>query len=700
MNKTGIKVFLVLLPSLLNAGGSRGEPPPSISIDDYVERVQIPGISLAPDGLHVAFLSVRGLSRENCYEITARLVAATGKSRSVLLARYRLDAEDVFDADSGGIKNSAGQFTWSPAGEELVFTTHMGPNMQVRARNSHTGVERILLKDFQRIEIESARGGLEFKVWETVPGDTGSQKNPPDNGLLIKDGYRFYRQLQNQKMHGKTAVQRWTYTWGAVHAVKRSGSREPDYTDMPEEWTLNGTTAESAIKNSTDLYASYRDTTISPDGTFAAAVEDSQESAGNPVVFQRTYRVVVARLDNTESPPRVLVPSETPRVFYTILGWSRDSKALYYVGSGSQYSTVNAVTLDGRINTLYKESAGFSFPTPFSEISSARDTIVFVRSTNVRPDELVKVDLKSGALTILSAPNERFTADVPPRVVFVPIECCGNEFYGRLFLPRDYEEGKRYPLVFTNYLSTPGFYASVGDEVPILTLTAHGIAVFTMSSSNANILSSTGDFSLEISRVQKPLDAMEWVRRRLSDAGVIDPERCGLTGLSYGAEIAMYAYSRSTAFRAISVASASWEPINYLLAGISYSKFLDLRGFAIPGPESYSNWKAISAGLNAHSGLPPLLMQSASGEEYFGNIETWFRLRRVGAAVEWMEYPQEGHVKRSPANKWWVYQRNLDWFCFWLKDEINPERAASDQYTRWREMRKQQAAISFKAAGN
>jgi len=221
-----------------------------------------------------------------------------------------------------------------------------------------------------------------------------------------------------------------------------------------------------------------------------------------------------------------------------------------------------------------------------------------------------------------------------------------------------------------------------------------------MSSSNANIMSSTGDFSLEINRVQKPVDAMEWVRQRLSDEGVIDPERCGLTGLSYGAEIAMYAYWRSATFRAISVASASWEPMNYLLAGISYSRFLDSRGFGLPSSDSYANWKAVSAGLNARPDLPPLLFQSSDSEEYFGTVETWFRLRRVGAPVEWFEYPQEGHVKRSPANKWWVYQRNLEWFCFWLKDEISPNRANSDQYIRWREMRRQQNALSSKAKRN
>jgi hypothetical protein len=696
-----MKVLSALLLILLCAGGAPGQPPPqSISIDDYVGRVQIPVISLAPDGDQVAYLGVQGLPRENRYEVTATLVATSGKGRPVLLARYKLNPEDVFDANSGGIETAAGQFAWSPGGQELVYTSHVGPNMQVRVRNSQTGFERVLLSDAKRIEIGPVEGGLEFKKPRAANADTLSQTDPPNYGLLVKDGYRFYQQLSNPKMHGKAVFERWKYSWQALQVVKMNRSSEPYYPDMPEEWVPSSAAGKSVIKNNLDAYASYRDTTLSPDGTLAGAVEDSKSDLGKPAGLQRTSRVVIEAVNDMEAGPRVLVPSETPRLVYTILGWSRDSRQLYYAGTGPQYSTVNAVTLDGRINVLYKDAAGVNFPTPASEISRDRDTIVFVRSTNVSPDELAKVDLKSGSLTVLSAPNDRFRTALPPKVLFVPIECCGNEFYGRLFLPADYEKGKRYPLVFTNYISTPGFYASVGDEVPILTLTAHGIAVFTMSSSNANILSSTGDFSLEINRVQKPIDAMEWVRQRLSDEGVIDPDRCGLTGLSYGAEIAMYAYWRSATFRAVSVASASWEPMNYLLAGISYSKFLDSRGFGLPSSDSYANWKAVSAGLNARPDLPPLLFQSSDSEEYFGTVETWFRLRRAGAPVEWFEYPREGHVKRSPANKWWVYQRNLDWFCFWLKDEISPERANSDQYTRWRQMRRQQDALSSKANRN
>ena len=195
--------------------------------------------------------------------------------------------------------------------------------------------------------------------------------------------------------------------------------------------------------------------------------------------------------------------------------------------------------------------------------------------------------------------------------------------------------------------------------------------------------------------------AMEWVHRKLVEEGIILPEQCGLTGLSYGSEIAMYAYWKAKIFRAVSVATASWEPAAYILGGIPYAKFLDSRGFAQPDDGSYVKWKQLSAGLNARPDLPPLLVQSPDGEEY-STVETWFRLRRIGAPVEWYEYPGEGHVKRSPANRWWVYRRNLDWFRFWLKGEEDPDPSKVEQYKRWRELRKMRKEEGFngKAALN
>jgi hypothetical protein len=68
-------------------------------------------------------------------------------------------------------------------------------------------------------------------------------------------------------------------------------------------------------------------------------------------------------------------------------------------------------------------------------------------------------------------------------------------------------------------------------------------------------------------------------------------------------------------------------------------------------------------------------------------LETWYRLKQSGAQIEWIEYPAEGHEKSSPADKWWVYRRNLDWFRFWLQDYEDSDPSKAEQYQHWREMR-------------
>jgi len=50
---------------------------------------------------------------------------------------------------------------------------------------------------------------------------------------------------------------------------------------------------------------------------------------------------------------------------------------------------------------------------------------------------------------------------------------------------------------------------------------------------------------------------MAWVVEELSKDGVIDPGRVGVNGLSYGTEIAMYAYWKSSIFRTVSATTGS-----------------------------------------------------------------------------------------------------------------------------------------------
>jgi dipeptidyl aminopeptidase/acylaminoacyl peptidase len=676
-------LFVVAFAAVVSAQESR---PGSVTVDDLVARVQIRRISLSPDGRWVALLAVRGVLQENRYEVEIDLLSMHRTGGPLSLAHYPLRPVDTFESDSGSIQKSAGEMVWSPDSTELAYTTHQEKGMELRIRSILTASEKVLLRGFEKIEISRKEMELEILAVQPYVAETEAETEPIDLGLLVKDTDRFYTSLRNPRPSGKYEFAHGEYEWGSRAAVITQW-KEPSYMGFRDESGTDDLTTRAEHKSSGWPRSAVRGQFVSPDGNLVIALENKSSDATNSTLPRRTSEIVLRPAKGKKAEGRVLVAPTRPSSLYTILGWSPDSREVYYLRLGAQSSSLNAVDVAGNIREIHREEAGLFAPDAASEISFEKSTIVAVRNTNVTPDELVKIDLKTGESTTLFSPNESFLKKSLPTVRFMKIDCCDADFYGRLYLPAEYQEGKRYPLVFTNYLSSPGFYAAVGDEIPILALTAHEIAVFAMNSRDSNVVSQKGDFHSEIARVARPLRAMEWVRRKLSEDGIIDPERCGLTGLSYGAEIAMYAEWNSKMFRAVSAASGSWEPMNYVLGGLVFAKFLDSRGFAIPGEASIPQWKELSLGLNARSDFPPLLLQTSDAEEHFGTPETWFRLRRAGAAVEWYEYPDEGHVKRSPSTKWWVYERNLDWFLFWLKGEELSSESRSEQYARWRQMR-------------
>ncbi len=683
---------MFLLCAALSEGLRAQEIRPLVTVDDLMARVQIPLVCLSPDGSRVAYLTIRAMPLENEYEAKLGVLRTDQIGTALSLALYVLSPDGAFEADSGNIQKSVAQFAWSPDSQELAYTIHHSRGMELRIHSIHNAVDKILLRGFENIEISTKNGQLEISVVKASITEAEPRTEPEDLSLLVKDGYRFYAPMKNPKPKGKYQVEHWTYVWSSRAAVMTQ-SDAPSYVGFPEEWRPGSSTSEVSAKNARALRTVRVAEFSSPDGNVIATVENTSSDLADGPLPRRTSEILLKSTKGDTEKTLALV-GRGSSVVHTVLGWSPDSRELYYVSVGTLSSSVNVVDIGGHIREIYREESGLALPNPSSEISFEGGILVVVRSTNVTPDELVKIDLKSGKSTRLFSPNESFREKSLPTVRLMQIACCDADFYGRLYLPPGYKRGLRYPLVFTNYLSSPGFYASVGDEVPILALTAHGVAVFAMNSRDSNVSSRTGNFQSEINRVERPLRAMEWVRQELANEGVIDPERCGLTGLSYGAEIAMYGYWKSKVFRAVSAASGSWEPMNYVLGGVRYAEFLASRGFRIPADGTYGTWNELSAGLNVRRDLPPLLLQSSDREEYFGSAETWFRLRRVDAPVEWYEYPDEGHVKRSPSAKWWVYQRNLEWFLFWLKDEEMSGLERSEQYTRWHEMRERTKEFS------
>ena len=75
--------------------------------------------------------------------------------------------------------------------------------------------------------------------------------------------------------------------------------------------------------------------------------------------------------------------------------------------------------------------------------------------------------------------------------------------------------------------------------------------------------------------------------------------------------------------------------------------------------------------------------------------ETYAGLHRLGRPVDLIMLHTDEHELTNPAVRLASQGGSVDWFRFWLQGYEDPDPAKTDQYKRWRELRKlQQASAS------
>jgi dipeptidyl aminopeptidase/acylaminoacyl peptidase len=155
-------------------------------------------------------------------------------------------------------------------------------------------------------------------------------------------------------------------------------------------------------------------------------------------------------------------------------------------------------------------------------------------------------------------------------------------------------------------------------------------------------------------------------------------------GLSFGSEVAMWTATHSDLLRAVSIASISVEPTYYWFNARpgreTFTQSIGYFGLGHPD-EDPAGWERMSAARNVARITAPVLMQMPENEAR-QSIELQSRLAtaRMG---EMHIFPLAPHIKVEPRQKLAAYQRNLDWFRYWLQGYQDPDPAKADQYRRW-----------------
>jgi len=333
-----------------------------------------------------------------------------------------------------------------------------------------------------------------------------------------------------------------------------------------------------------------------------------------------------------------------------------------------------------------------------SNCTPADSLLVCLREGSTQPARIVAIDPQTGHERLVYDPNPEFQA-----IRFGKVERLewrndrGLEVRGDLVLPPGYMPGTRLPLIVTTYTSNGFLRGATGDEFPIHVFAARGFAVLSYNSP-PGVWASAKKAADYISAVSSGM--RDWSERfsiqsavmtgvqKVIDMGIADPARIGIAGLSDGSSTAEFAMIHSDRFAAASIGTCCLEPWSVSATyGPAVARIFHSIGWTPATSSDQSFWDVGSLIRNAAKIDTPLLMQ-LSDHEYLAGIDTYAALREQGKPVDLYVFDDEYHIKSQPAHRLAVYNRNLDWFAFWLQGRIDPDPAKADQYAQWEDLRR------------
>jgi dipeptidyl aminopeptidase/acylaminoacyl peptidase len=308
-----------------------------------------------------------------------------------------------------------------------------------------------------------------------------------------------------------------------------------------------------------------------------------------------------------------------------------------------------------------------------------------LHETSTTPTKVVAVDLSDGSMETLYDPNPEWR-----NIELTAVEKIewtnefGNSRYGHLVYPRGFQEGVRYPLVVTPYLSSGFLRGDVGDEYPIHLFAHAGLMVLDIALLRRPDVGPVEQEAMNLAGVLAAFDSLD-------QRGLIDRACIGMTGLSAAARSVNYALINSDVVAAAAVSNLVTPEAEYYL-GTAYLRDM-LRehvfgGSPLSGSEYYDR---LSLVRNADSVAAPVLV-NVSDEEFVISFPAFAALEDVGNPVEMHVFPGEYHQKWQPVHRLNIYRRNVQWFEFWFVGREDPEPVDPAQYERWRELRERHEA--------
>jgi len=647
---------------------------------------------VSPDGRHVAFVECNAKLESDTYDCTLQVIESKLHGALTRLG----SVSPALSVRSGWINR---RIHWTRDGMEVTYISNFDGLDQVWAWRIDGGAPRKLSHADAGVVSQAVLpdGRLLFTTF-------GINASPAKQMALAKQareqGMIFTAPVQARDYQGEQGIQRYVARVSGgkfehwVVDLERGGTSEVTQQDLqayapgfPGWDEIDGSLQrERGLFEIPPRPLGASDMVQSPDGRRVAIV--SQE----------------LRAGQREQVIRVGSPDDAQRdTWYRMreggvsaLHWSSTSGHLYFY----QHHYTDG---QGPVSGIYRIGAAGSEPEPVFTTTDAvsaiayddaGDAAVFLLSGATQPPRIVRFSFADRHLRALYDPNAGLAEKRlgSPRLLTWTNEY-GVKAFGRLVEPVGRESGKKYPLVIVTYRAQGFLRGGTGDEYPIYPLATAGFAVLALDAGEAYFSSADGDDFSVYSRWWSALATVKKALEQLEPVDWIDHSRRAITGLSYGADTAWYILSHSNLFRAAIVSDGGFDSYAFYCAGIGSTNRSqrDLWStFRVPvlTAAQRARWEHVGVSGNAMNLRAPILINDSDNE--FGCKQgALTTLTGLGKPFELIVYPSAGHIINSPAQRYSIYNRNIDWLRFWLMNEEDASPGKAEQYARWRRLKQQ-----------
>jgi dipeptidyl aminopeptidase/acylaminoacyl peptidase len=352
--------------------------------------------------------------------------------------------------------------------------------------------------------------------------------------------------------------------------------------------------------------------------------------------------------------------------------WSNDGRKIYVIRNHGAYNQIYKIDIPTG-ETIQLTSA----PLRINDYALSSDGTKLVwKGKDAQDNTIIRLAASDGKdvqdlVIIPSAPQDMALSEV--REIEWEVPNYPVPMSGLLFLPINYREDVRYPLIVDIHGGGPGASIHLGggvlgrNSLEWHMWTALGYAVFVpefRSSASFGSLAITRDENQEYDLINKDINDIVAGVDFLIAKGIVDAKRTAVIGCSAGGRRANWLTVATHRFSAV-VSLEGWAD-DWLIGGI-YPSF---QKHPVLAPEIYQKNSSLFHALNATT--PTLFLM---GNPKLGGIDPndtvrWLynALKAQGIKTKYVQYPDEGHAIERPENCLDALQRVQEWIAEYLKD--------------------------------